>query len=92
ELLGSAGKRGAALLRVGVTTLEVKSGDGLDAATEARMLRVARRLGDLGVAVRTTSRAAHALPPEFTDADAYIDAVCRWLPELHGQGLVDAVD
>lgn len=92
ELLASAGKRAAALLREGVTTLEVKSGYGLDAATEARMLRVARRLGDLGVDVRTTYLAAHALPPEFTDADAYIDAVCRWLPELHGQGLVDAVD
>ena len=74
ELLASAGKRAAALLREGVTTLEVKSGYGLDAATEARMLRVARRLGDLGVDVRTTYLAAHALPPEFTDADAYVDA------------------
>lgn len=92
ELLASAGKRAAALMREGVTTLEVKSGYGLDASTEARMLRVARRLGGLGVDVRTTYLAAHALPPEFTDADAYIDAVCRWLPELHEQGLVDAVD
>lgn len=90
ELLAAAGKRARALMREGVTTLEVKSGYGLDLATEARMLRVARRLA--GVDVRTTCLAAHALPPEFTDADAYITAVCDWLPQLHAQGLVDAVD
>lgn len=92
ELLASATKRALALIAEGVTTLEVKSGYGLDAATEARMLRVARRLASLGVDVRTTYLAAHALPPEFSDADDYIAAVCRWLPELHGEGLVDAVD
>ena len=54
-------------MREGVTTLEVKSGYGLDAATEARMLRVARQLGRLGVDVRTTYLAAHALPPEFVE-------------------------
>ncbi|RZL32553.1 MAG: imidazolonepropionase [Rubrivivax sp.] len=89
-LLTSATRRAGALMREGVTTLEVKSGYGLDADTEARMLRVARQL--MGVGVRTTYLAAHALPPEFTDADAYIAAVCQWLPELHAQGLVDAVD
>ncbi|MCY4753325.1 imidazolonepropionase [Pelomonas aquatica] len=92
ELLAGATRRARALMREGVTTLEVKSGYGLDAATEARMLRVARQLGGLGIDVRTTYLAAHALPPEFSDADEYIAAVCRWLPELHEQGLVDAVD
>jgi imidazolonepropionase len=92
ELLTTATKRARALIAEGVTTLEVKSGYGLDAATEARMLRVARRLAGLGVTVRTTYLAAHALPPEFTDADDYIAAVCRWLPELAEAGLVDAVD
>ncbi|MCY4743480.1 imidazolonepropionase [Pelomonas sp. UHG3] len=90
ELLASATRRAQALMREGVTTLEVKSGYGLDAGTEARMLRVARQLR--GVDVRTTYLGAHALPPEFSDADAYIDAVCAWLPALHAEGLVDAVD
>jgi len=90
ELLATATKRAQALMREGVTTLEIKSGYGLDLATEARMLRVARRI--TGVDVRTTCLAAHALPPEFGDADDYIAAVCGWLPELHAAGLVDAVD
>ncbi|MBV8035029.1 imidazolonepropionase [Roseateles sp.] len=92
QLLASATRRVLALMAEGVTTLEVKSGYGLNAATEARMLRVARRLEGLGVDVRTSYLAAHALPPEFGDADDYIAAVCLWLPELHGEGLVDAVD
>ena len=92
ELLAAATRRAQALMREGVTTLEVKSGYGLDAATEARMLRVARKLASLGVDVRTTYLAAHALPPEFADADDYIAAVCLWLPELFEAGLVDAVD
>ncbi|MFT7772045.1 imidazolonepropionase [Roseateles sp.] len=92
ELLASATKRALALIAEGVTTLEVKSGYGLDADTEARMLRVARRLASLGVDVRTTYLAAHALPPEFADADDYIAAACQWLPALHREGLVDAVD
>lgn len=92
ELLAAAQRRARALIGEGVTTVEVKSGYGLDATTEARMLRVARQLAALGVDVRTTYLAAHALPPESTDAEAYIDAVCAWLPELHAAGLVDAVD
>lgn len=92
QLLASASRRARALMREGVTTLEVKSGYGLDAATEARMLRVARQLQLLGVDVHTTYLAAHALPPEAADADAYIDAVCAWLHELRAAGLVDAVD
>lgn len=92
ELLASATRRALALMRGGVTTLEVKSGYGLDAATEARMLRVARQLAGLGLTVRTTFLGAHALPPEFADADDYIAAVCLWLPDLVEAGLVDAVD
>lgn len=92
QLYAAAARRARALIGEGVTTLEVKSGYGLAADAEARMLRVARRLGELGVDVRTTYLGAHALPPEFSDADAYIDAVCAWLPALSAEGLVDAVD
>src|SRR5690606_41262609 len=58
------------------------------------MLRVARRVGEaLGISVRTTFLAAHALPPEYAgQPDRYIDAVVAWLPQLHAEGLVDAVD
>jgi imidazolonepropionase len=78
----------------GVTTIEIKSGYGLNFDDEARCLRAARRLGhELPLTVRSTSLAAHALPPEFDGrADDYIDAVTRWLPAWHAEGLVDAVD
>lgn len=94
DLLASALPRAGALLREGVTTLEVKSGYGLSATHEARCLRVARQLGrQLPVTVRTTSLAAHALPPEFAgQPDAYLDAAIAWLPQLVADGLVDAVD
>ena len=94
ELLAQSLPRARALRDDGVTTLEIKSGYGLDLDNERKMLRVARRIGDaLGIAVRTTFLGAHALPPEFAGrADDYIDAVCRWLPALHAEGLVDAVD
>ncbi len=94
ELFDASMPRVAALLRDGVTTLEVKSGYGLDFANERKMLRVARRLGEhFGIDVRTTYLAAHAVPPEFAgDADGYIDAAIGWLPRLHAEGLVDAVD
>jgi imidazolonepropionase len=93
-LFSSAAKRARTLIAEGVTTLEVKSGYGLAEAHEARCLRVARRLGrELALTVRTTSLAAHALPPEYAGrADAYIDDACRWLEAQHAQGLVDAVD
>ena len=86
--------RAKALLAEGVTTLEVKSGYGLSLEHEARCLRAARRLAEaLPITVRTTSLAAHALPPEFEGrADDYIEAVCQWLPQWHAEGLVDAVD
>src|SRR3546814_3537754 len=78
----------------GVTTLEVKSGYGLDFDNERKMLSVARQVGDeLGIQVRATFLGAHALPPEFAgNADGYIDAVVDWLPRLHAEGLVEAVD
>jgi imidazolonepropionase len=93
-LFASASRRAHALMAEGVTTLEIKSGYGLTRDDEARCLRVARRLGaELALTVRTTCLAAHALPPEFEGrADAYIDAVCDWLPGLQSEGLVDAVD
>ena len=94
ELFAQSLPRAQALLRDGATTLEIKSGYGLDLDNERKMLRVARRLGDtLGVGMRTTFLGAHALPPEFAgDPDGYIDAVLDWLPALHAEGLVDAVD
>jgi imidazolonepropionase len=94
ELLAQSLPRAAALLHDGVATLEIKSGYGLDFENERKMLRVAHRIGEtLGITVQTTYLAAHALPPEFTGrADDYIDAVVDWLPRLHSEGLVDAVD
>ncbi|BCG27460.1 imidazolonepropionase [Pseudomonas tohonis] len=95
ELLASAVTRARHLLRDGVTTLEVKSGYGLDLASERKMLRVARRLGEvLPLTVTTTCLAAHALPPEYAGrADDYIERVCtEILPQLAAEGLVDAVD
>ena len=94
DLFAQSLPRARALRDDGVTTLEIKSGYGLDFDNERKMLRVARRIGDaLGIRVRTTYLGAHALPPEFAGrADDYIDAVCRWLPALHAEGLVDAVD
>lgn len=95
ELLRQSAPRIASLLAEGVTTLEVKSGYGLDAASEAKMLRVARRVAEvLPVRVSTTFLGAHALAPEFAGRpDDYIDEVCeRMLPALAADGLVDAVD
>ncbi|MCD9031392.1 imidazolonepropionase [Luteimonas sp. Y-2-2-4F] len=93
-LLAESLPRARALVADGATTLEIKSGYGLDFDGERRMLRTARRVGEaLGIAVRTTYLAAHALPPEYAGrADAYIDAAIGWLPGLHAEGLVDAVD
>lgn len=95
QLYASARQRALHLLRDGVTTLEIKSGYGLDLPNERKMLRVARRLGQtLPLTVRATCLAAHALPPEFAGrADDYIDEVARrMLPVLAAEGLVDAVD
>jgi len=95
ELYASARRRALHLLRDGVTTLEIKSGYGLDLENERKMLRVARHLGQtLPMTVQATCLAAHALPPEFQGRpDDYIDEVTqRMLPALAAEGLVDAVD
>ncbi|MFJ4608103.1 imidazolonepropionase [Pseudomonas atacamensis] len=95
ELFASAAKRLKSLIRDGVTTVEMKSGYGLDLANERKLLRVIRRLAEeLPISVRSTCLAAHALPPEYKDrADDYIDRVCeQMLPALAAEGLVDAVD
>jgi len=95
ELVASALPRLDALIAEGVTTVEIKSGYGLDTPSEIRMLRAARRLGEVrDVRVATSFLGAHALPPEYAgDADAYVahvaDAV---LPEVARLGLADAVD
>ena len=94
ELLRQSEPRIAALVRDGVTTIEIKSGYGLDFDNERKMLRVARALGErFGIGIKTTYLGAHALPAEYRDdADGYIDAVFEWMPKLQAEGLVDAVD
>jgi imidazolonepropionase len=82
-----------ALMAEGITTIEIKSGYGLDAEMEARMLRAARRLGrERDIDVATTFLGAHAMPPESNDKDRYIDHVCDMIPALVRDRLVDAVD
>jgi|TARA_B110000211_G_scaffold210610_1_gene248825 imidazolonepropionase len=95
SLLSSAKKRLTPLLNEGVTTLEIKSGYGLDSETEIKMLRVAKQLeADCSVRIQKTFLGAHALPVEYADrSDDYIELVCnKMLPEAHAAGLVDAVD
>jgi len=95
ELFASAMSRLAGLKATGVTTVEIKSGYGLDRDTELKMLRVARRIGrEGGVRVRTTYLGLHAVPPEYRDdRAAYVDlAIGDILPAAHALGLVDAVD
>lgn len=95
ELYASADRRLNALMAEGVTTIEIKSGYGLDAQTESRQLAVARKLGQTRpVTVRTTFLGAHALPPEFKgDPDGYIGMVAGpMLAAIRGAELADAVD
>ena len=95
ELLRQSLPRILTLLAEGVTTIEIKSGYGLTFEAEAKMLRVARRLGALlPVDVATTFLGAHALPPEYAGrADDYVAHICEhMLPQLAALGLVDAVD
>jgi imidazolonepropionase len=81
------------LIGEGVTTVEIKSGYGLDEAGERVMLRAARRLGrERPVDVATTFLGAHTMPPGSDDKDAYIARVCEMMPALAQDGLVDAVD
>ena len=95
DLYRSAARRLHDLMAQGVTTVEIKSGYGLDVETELRMLSVARRLGDgHAVTVATTLLGAHALPPEFSnDRSGYVDLVCEeMIPRAAARGLADAVD
>lgn len=95
ELFAQSLQRARELCRGGVTTLEIKSGYGLNLDTETKMLRTARRIGaELGITVRTTFLGAHAVPPEFAGRQAdYVDEVCvRMLPAIAREGLADAVD
>lgn len=95
ELVVLACRRAQRLLADGVTCLEIKSGYGLDREHELRMLRVARSVGTrLGITVRTTLLAAHALPPEYEGrADDFIASICDTiLPAAAQAGLADAVD
>lgn len=95
ELIAASLPRLDALLTDGVTTLEIKSGYGLTVADELKMLRVARRLGELRpVRVLTTLLGAHALPPEYAGrADDYVSLVCdEMIPAAAHERLADAVD
>jgi imidazolonepropionase len=95
ELRAQAQVRLDALMSEGVTTVEVKSGYGLDTASELKCLRVARSLtSGNGVRILTTLLGAHTVPPEYAGrADAYVDLVCEeMIPLAARQGLVDAVD
>ncbi|MER8834669.1 imidazolonepropionase [Mesorhizobium sp. M0045] len=95
ELVAQSLPRLDALIAEGVTTVEIKSGYGLDLENERKSLRAARRLGgERPVTVRTTFLGAHALPPEAKgDKDAFIDLVANEiLPAIAAEGLADAVD
>ncbi len=95
ELVAGAERRLRPFLAEGVTTVEVKSGYGLDLASELKMLAAARKLADrLPVSVRTSFLGAHAVPPEYKGRQAdYVDLICReMLPAVARSGLADAVD
>jgi imidazolonepropionase len=95
QLEASALKRIEHLLNEGVTTLEIKSGYGLDTETEIKMLQVARSIAEkIPANVTTTFLGAHALPPEYKDrADDYITLICEeMLPKVKAENLADAVD
>ena len=95
DLIAQSLPRLDAMIAQGTTTVEIKSGYGLTIADELKMLRAARRLGQLRpVTITTTHLAAHAIPPEYKgNPDAYIEEVA--IPSLraaHAEGLIDAVD
>jgi len=94
-LVAGATRRLKPFLAEGVTTVEIKSGYGLDLDNELKMLRAARRLGEtLPVSIRTSFLGAHAVPPEFEGRQpAYVELICReMLPAVAKSGLADAVD
>ncbi|MCJ8302727.1 imidazolonepropionase [Shewanella sp.] len=95
ELFELGRKRLNALAKEGVTTIEIKSGYGLDTETELKLLRVARELGKHHhVDVKTTFLGAHAIPPEYKDdVEGYVDLVINeMLPAVIEAGLADAAD
>lgn len=94
ELITSASRRLKSLMADGVTTVEIKSGYGLSLDSELKMLSVATELGkQFPVTVKRTCLAAHAMPPEYDDKDAYIDYLCDTvLPKVAELGMADAVD
>lgn len=94
ELVVGSQRRLNALVDEGVTTIEIKSGYGLELPTERRQLRAARQLAhENPITVRTSFLGAHALPPERAgDSKTYIAEVCEMIPRLASEGLVDAVD
>jgi imidazolonepropionase len=95
DLIRQSLPRLEALMAEGATTIEIKSGYGLDVDSEMKTLRVARLLGEgAPITIKTTCLAAHALPPEAGgDKDAYISKVCDdILPTVAKAGLADAVD
>lgn len=95
ELLQQSLPRILSMLAGGVTTVEIKSGYGLDLENEMKMLRVARKLGEItGVRVKTTFLGAHAIPPEYHGRNqVYVDYLCsEVLPAIVSAGLADAID
>jgi imidazolonepropionase len=95
ELAAESQPRLEAMMNSGITTVEIKSGYGLDLENEIKMLEVARNLGKINpVRIRKTFLGAHALPVEFSgNSNAYMQKVCQeMLPTAHSLGLVDAVD
>ncbi|MBV9576304.1 MAG: amidohydrolase family protein, partial [Gammaproteobacteria bacterium] len=95
ELLQVSLQRAKALLASGVTTLEIKSGYGLDLATEIKILRVAKQIETLlPITIYKTFLGAHTLPHEYRDqAEAYLDLVCEeMLPVIAQEKLAEAVD
>ncbi|MFK0665482.1 imidazolonepropionase [Aeromonas salmonicida] len=95
QLFMLAAARIKSLIREGVTTVEIKSGYGLTLEDELKMLRVARRLGEvLPIRVKTTLLAAHAVPPEYRDdPDSWVETICQEIiPAAAEVGLADAVD
>lgn len=95
QLLLSAKKRAISMLKKGVTSIEIKSGYGLDKLTEQRVLQTARQLAQqLPLTIQNTYLGAHAVPPEYRDnADGYVNQICtEIMPALAQQDLIDAVD
>lgn len=95
ELLEQSLKRARALMQSGVTTIEIKSGYGLDLETELKILRVGKKIGEiLPVKVKLTFLGAHTLPVEYQGrSDAYIDLVCdQMIPIVAKEKLADSVD